>query len=845
MIPRKTLTVVLGLLLVSACGRAPAPLVPPKVRPTANVVPETIRPRPSEAPPGVTALIEPTLEISPPQATLRPGDPGVQLRVQTSAEHVNRHDLTASATWRTDAPGVAIVDPDGYVRPIGSGTATVQGVVGKEVVSAEIKVTGSERPWDFAADILPVFSRFGCNTGGCHGRAEGQNGFHLALFGSDAEGDYRALTRDGGGRRLSPMDPEASLVLRKATGRLAHGGGLRLPPTSDEYQMLAAWIKAGAPSQRGQTHGPLTRVKVEPGDVRLDGPGLVQLRVIAHYQDGHQRDVTRLAAYKSNDDSAVVVNANGQARLLRRAETDLVVRYQSKVIATRIGTTINPDLAFDFAALPRNNIIDEELYKRLESLRVPPSPAASDAAFLRRVTLDLTGEYPQTDDVREFQKETDPDKRLALVDRLLASKAFVQFWQIKLGDLLQISQSRFGAGAGYYEYWLNQSLAKNVPWDQMVRQLLTSVGDPTRPTIEAGPINYALDGPDAKVKAEQTAQRFLGLRMRCAQCHDHPFDVWTRDEYYSLAAFFAKTGPSGGGPGLMGRMIVKVDPNGQIMNPRTRQVAVPGLPGGEPIEVSEGDDPRKALADWMTKPDNPYFARALANWVWAQLFGKGLVDPADNLSRANPPVHPELLDALARSVVAQKFDLRALIRTIAVSNAYGASSQTVPGNERDVRLFSHHLPRPLTAHQMAGALAQVTGVKDRFGPLGYRKAIEINDPGTPSVILDTFGRCPRTTGCASVDTPSLSLRQALLVIGGDVIDSKVTSLNGYLADLLKLEPSPDELVELLYLRALCRPPTDEELSHWSAELAQSNTLSEAAEDLFWALLNSREFAFNH
>ena len=359
-----------------------------------------------------------------------------------------------------------------------------------------------------------------------------------------------------------------------------------------------------------------------------------------------------------------------------------------------------------------------------------------------------------------------------------------------------------------------------------------------------GTANYALDGPDAKAQAEATAQRFLGIRLRCAQCHDHPFDVWTQDDYFGLAACFAKVQRSGGG--AMDRTLVKIDPEGEVEHPRTKRPAAPRLLDGKAVEVADEEDPRRALADWMTAPDNPYFARATANFVWAQFFGKGLVDPPDDMSRANPPVHPELLDALARHFVEHGYDLRDLIRTIATSSAYGASSGTVPGNEHDTRLFSHHVPRPLTAHQMADALAQATDVPNLY-PNRPRKtrAIDVTDPAAASTILETFGRCARAVGCSSVPAPPLSLRQSLLLIGGDVIDGKVGHLNGYLSSLLDLDPAPEEVVENLYYRTVCRPPTVEELSHWSAELKQGGSIREAAEDLFWALLNSREFAFNH
>jgi len=587
----------------------------------------------------------------------------------------------------------------------------------------------------------------------------------------------------------------------------------------------------------------------------MEQPGPVQIRGVARYADGHERDVTQLAIYRTLDDSAASVDGSGRVVLQTRAETDLIVRYGAQVISTRISTIINPDSKFDYGRLARRNFIDEELFKRLESLKVPVSRRATDAAFLRRASLDITGEQPTPRDIREFLADGDAEKRIKLIDRLLAKPEFVLSWRIKFGDLLQISQARQGPGAFRYLAWIDQSLRANRPWDELVRTLLTALGDPN--DVETGgPVNYALDAFDPNIQAEQTARRFLGLRLRCAQCHDHPFDVWTQDDYYGMAAFFAKVQRGGMGPGNMmmaGRTNISINPDGQVIHLRTGKPAQPRLLDHSPVKLGARDDPRRTLAAWLTAPDNPYFARAMANWTWAQLFGKGIVDPPDDMSRANPPVHPALLDALAKHFVGRKFDLKDLIRTIATSEAYGLSSATVPGNEHDARLFSHHVPRPLSAHQMADALAQATDVLNVYS-VGdrvvsrkeRRRSIDFNDAASiQSVILDAFGRCDRSTVCATVPTPLLSLRQSLVLIGGDVIESKITNLNGYLANALKLELEPEALVENLYFRTVCRPPAAEELSRWTAELKQAPSLSEAAEDLFWSLLNSREFAFNH
>lgn len=834
------------------CGRAPEP-TPVASQAQHNCEDSQILCRKAGMPAAPAPQPEARLEVIPAAARLEAGDPGIQLVATRVAPDGTVRDLTAGATWRAEPAGIVAVDAEGYVRPLGPGTAEVAGTFAGESGAVRAAITvgdAASRGWNFAEDVEPHLTRLGCNVGGCHGRQDGQNGFHLSLFGYDAEGDHRALTRDEGGRRINPVRPEASLLLTKATGVVPHGGGMKLAAGSEAYRALLGWVRAGAPLASPSNHGRVARLAIEPAASRLAEPGPRRLRVVATFADGHSRDVTRLAQYKTNDDSTATVDDRGRAQLLRRGEADLVVRYGSRVVATRVGAVVNPGLAHDIAGDPRANFVDDELLKRLAALGVPPSPPSTDAAFLRRASLDLTGEQPNPDRVREFVKDPDPAKRPKLVADLIGSPDFVRFWQIKLGDLLEITSARpdLGNAAINYQTWLKKQLLDNAPWDRTVRALLTATGDPAD-RASGGPVAYALEAIDPKVAAEKSAQRFLGLRLRCAQCHDHPFDVWTQDDYFGLAAAFARVERAGGGMmgmGMNGRTVIRINAAGRVDNPRTRQAAPARILGGAAIAAQGDEDPRAKLADWITAPDNPYFARAMANWAWAQFFGRGIVDPPDDLSAANPPVHPELLDALARRFVEHKYDLRDLIGTIATSNAYGASSAAVPGNEADDRLFSHQRPRPLTAHQMADALAQATDVANQFRdkPKGTR-AIEIVDPATPSAILETFGRCNRISGCAAVATPALSLRQSLLTIGGDVIEAKVANPRGYLASLLELAPAPDEVVENLYLRALCRPPSPEELSHWSAELAAAPALREAAEDLFWALLNSREFAFNH
>ena len=519
---------------------------------------------------------EPVLTISPESFTITADDPGLQLLAVRNAGGATR-DLTTKVKWTVEPAGLVELEPGGYLRPVGQGVVTVKATLEDQTATSRITLqSSSARTWDFAEDIVPIFTRLGCNTGACHGKADGQNGFHLSLFGYDRDGDFRALARDGGQRRLSRLVPEQSLLLAKATGTVAHGGGRRLTAGSPEYQTLLAWVRDGAPQQHGKLHGPVVRVSVEPAAIPFAEPGPRQLRVMAHYQDGHERDVTRLALYRVNDDAAASVNPQGQAALARRSETDLIVRYQSFVMSSRLSTVINPDLAFDFSKAKRRNFIDDELLKRLESLKVPPSPSASDAAFLRRVSLDLTGEQPAPNEIRRFLADHHPDKRVKVIDRLLTSPEFVGFWRIKLGDLLQISAARQNNGAYRYQAWVDGCLKKNEAWDQVVRTLLTAVGDPT--DIETGgPVNYAMDAIEPNVQAELTAQRFLGLRIRCAQCHDHPFDIWTQDAYFGLASFFAKVQPRrhGGVRSDDGPRTISINPKGQVVHLRTKQPVEP------------------------------------------------------------------------------------------------------------------------------------------------------------------------------------------------------------------------------------------------------------------------------
>jgi hypothetical protein len=482
----------------------------------------------------------------------------------------------------------------------------------------------------------------------------------------------------------------------------------------------------------------------------------------------------------------------------------------------------------------------------LKALGVAPSPSADDATFLRRVTLDIVGRLPEPAEIRRFVKDTDPEKRRKVVDGLLADADFVRFWSLKYGDLLGVGAARQANAAPFYLLWLQDRIGKDAPWTETVRLLLTTRGTPaSRPDAAA---SYSLENIDPVAASQTTAQRFLGLRLRCAQCHDHLFDVWTQTQAHEFAAFFAKARPVPPAPGdaMMRNVKIGYFPGGEVIHPLTKQKVSPHVPAGVQPEIEKDGDPLPALANWITGPDNPFFARAYVNWLWSQFFATGIVHPADDLSASNPPSNPEVLDALVEMCRENGFKLKPLIREIVLSRVYGLSSVPTEANRLFGRFDAFHQARPMTAQQAADALAQVTGIPNRYAnkPTGTR-AIDIQDPNVPSQLLETLGRCDRRESCASTSVSEISLRQSLLWIGSDTVDGKVASVNGYVKQLLELDPEPDSIVESLFLRTLSRFPTEQEKLHWRDEITKAADRAEIVEDLFWALLNTREFQFVH
>lgn len=793
------------------------------------------------APPSPVVAKKPDVQAAPEppklSMSLRLNDPGV-----IGPGIADLHEIL---DWTIVQGDHVQIDQNQVIQPVSPGKTELE-AKSKDgrIYKLDLQVLEADNR-SFAEDIVPLLSRYGCNSGGCHGRLEGQNGFKLAIFGYAPADDYTTIIRGGEGRRIDRISPKNSLILQKASGTVPHGGGRVLAPDSADFKRLASWVEAGTPESTGKNRR-IKKLRVVPDVVRTDKPQPFLIQAIAEYDDGTSRDVSSWASWRTLDDRIASIDTFGRGHALEPGETSVVVRFGSLIQALPVQFSGKPLPEQVFAVLDNDSLIDKLVLKHLRELQIAPSELSDDATYLRRVSLDLVGRLPEPAEIRRFVKDNAPDKRQAIVKSLLNDADFQKYWSLKLGDLLQVTSGRQGNAAPFYLLWIQDQLAADVAWDKLVRDLLTTRGDPA--TRESAAAAYSLVNGDPLLASQLSAQRLLGVRMRCAQCHDHPFDVWTQTQAHAFAAFFAKVRPAAPTPGqMMARPTVAFFPEGEVRHPRTNEVLTPQVFAGNQPKIEPNTDPLPALAEWMTSPDNPMLAKAAVNWLWSQFFATGLVDPVDDLSAANPPSNPELLDALARRFQELKYQIKPMIEEIVASHAYQLSSKSNAGNVHFARLNACQAPRPLTAQQLADALAKATGVPNRFTnkPTGTR-AIEIQDPATPSTLLDTLGRCNRNEICGNSGAGTdLNLRQSLVWIASDTVDSKVGALSGYVKQLLDLQPAPDEIVENLYLRTLGRYPGKEEASHWSGILEQSTNRVESVEDLFWALLNSREFLFNH
>jgi hypothetical protein len=763
---------------------------------------------------------------------------------------------TAAAKFQIQPAGIASIDGEGVVWPRqnGQATLTVQ-VQDGATLQVPISVGNMESSGpSFRHEVLPMLTRAGCNSGACHGALAGKGGLKLSLRGYDPEADYYVLTRQVLGRRLDLAQPHRSLLLLKPTMTVNHGGGLRIDPDSPEYRLLADWIASGAPGPKSE-EAKLVRIEVLPPMVTLKPGDKFQLLVRATYSDGRQRDVTHWAKFSSAEEGVAIVNDDGLVQVRGYGEAGIAVWFSDLVAVSEVlvpfANRLPPDT---FARAERRNFVDDLVLKKLEALRIPPSPLCSDAEFLRRVYLDTIGLLPTPEELQQFLADPSPDKRARWIDRLLDRPEFVDYWAYKWSDLLLISSRKLPQPAvwAFYQY-VRQSVADNKPWDRFAREILTARGS----NLSNGAANYFVMHRDIAELTEKTTVTFLGLSLTCARCHNHPIEKWTQDQYWALANLFSRVAQKNGD--RPGEVIVYDLPSGDVPHLRRGIPMPPAPPDGPALDLSDPRNRREYFAAWLTSPDNPYFARALVNRVWRHFLGRGLVEPEDDLRLTNPPTNPELLDALTRDFVQHRFDVKHLIRTILNSATYQRSSQTIAENEADDRFYSHYLVRRLPAEVVLDIYSQVTEVPTVFSqikvgttggvagtdqfPPGTR-ALQLPDSLVVSGFLDSFGRPDRSQPCSCERMSDASMSQALHLNNGQTLNEKLRAKNGRIEKWVQEKVPLDEALRRLYRLALCREPTQKEQQQMLAALKEAQP-REALEDLFWAVLTSPEFLFNH
>jgi hypothetical protein len=730
-------------------------------------------------------------------------------------------------------------------------------------------------PVSFRNQVLPILTKAACNSGACHGALAGKGGLKLTLRGYDPEADYAALTRQANGRRVAPRRPEASLLLLKPTMQVAHGGGLRINTDSPDYALLTRWIRAGAPAPKPDDTR-LQRLEVTPNAVTLKPGETRQITVRARYTDGRTADVTRWVKFGTSDSAVATVDDNGKVTVAGRGEAAITLWFSNQVAFARIVSPFS-----EGSGQPVENptskiekpdaLIDALIAKKLAELGLPTSPPATDSAFLRRAYLDALGVLPTVAETEAFLADNAPNKRAKLIEALLALPEFVDYWAYKWSDLLLVSSRRLSASAmnSFYQ-WIRQSVAENKPWDRFAREILTAQGS----NLENGAVNYYVLHKEPIDLTETTTQAFLGMSLTCARCHNHPLEKWTQTDYYQMANLFARVRLKNGDQ--PGEVLALTAAEGDINHPRLSRPLPPRPLDGKPVALTATADRRLALAEWLTAPDNPYFAKALVNRVWRHFMGRGLVEAEDDLRLTNPPSNQELFDALAADFIQHGYDVKRLIRQIMRSDAYQRAAEPTGINAQDDRYYSRFLARRLSAEVILDALSQVTGIPTEFPgyPRGTR-ALQLPDSQVASFFLSAFGRPERETTCACERQEETNVAQALHLTNGETVNQKLRASGGLLDRLLEMNATDDQALRAIFLTALCREPTEAERARCLTLLredaegegtarptsdskeevapdrpsqhakAEAGKRRAALEDLFWAVLTDKEFLFNH
>ncbi len=734
----------------------------------------------------------------------------------------------------------------GRLVAVGDGVATLSARAEDLACAVEVRVSGvaSGLGVSFRNQVQPVLARFGCSSGACHGAAAGQNGFKLSLRGYDDEGDHAVLTRQAQGRRVSIRQPERSLVLLKSTGAVPHKGGKKFSDDSLEYRVLSDWIAHGAPGPK-QDDPRISRIEVFPTRVFLEMGGRQPLVVVAHFSDGHVEDVTAWTKFTSANERVATVVEDGMVQVAGYGEGAVTAWYLSKLAAATITVPFTNKLDDAvFAKADRRNFLDDQVLAKLRTLNLLPSARCNDTDFIRRAFLDTIGVLPSSQETRGFLADDSKEKRDRLIETLLGRPEFVDYWSYKWSDLLLVQSKRLRPTAMWSFYqWIRQNVAANTPWDAMVRQIVTAQGS----TLENGAANFFILHSDPKLVAETTSQAFLGMSINCARCHNHPMEKWTNDEYFGFANLFARVRSKTGT--VDGDNLVFASASGDLVQPLRGKPQAPKPLEGRAIPLDDPGDRRATLADWLVSPDNAYFSRAIVNRIWANFFSVGLVERVDDLRLTNPASNEELLAATAQFLAAQRFDLKALMRLILQSETYQRSGEALPENLGDTRYYSRYYPRRLSAEVLLDALSQVTGASTKFSgyPEGWR-ALQLPDSNVESYFLKSFGRADRDRTCECERSSEPSIAQVLHLANGDIVNQKLSASGNRIAKQIADKVSMDAIFEEAYLTALSRHPTDHERTRLREILGDAGGQSEpsraAVEDVYWALVTSKEFLFN-
>jgi len=805
------------------------------------------------------------LAIHPSTVRLMGADSAAQLVVTATLANGREIDLTHAVRYSVADGKAASVLASGRVLPRANGVTEIVASYGDKAARAplETRGMGENLPLNFANQIVPIFTKLGCNSGGCHGKLAGQNGFRLSLLGFEPELDFTTLVKESRGRRLFPANPDASLFLLKATGKVAHGGGKKLEPDSDEYKLVRRWIAAGMP-WGGANDPTVTRISVFPEHRVMPRGGQQQFAVYAHYTDGTVEDITRRAQYECNDTDIATVDPSGYVRTLAMSgEAAVMARYQGMVVTFR--ATVPLGVSTPQWSFPEKTVVDKFTVKKWQELGLVPSELCSDEQFIRRAYLDITGTLPTPKQVTDFVADRGANKRDRLVDLLLESPEYAYFFANKWADILRVKrrqQQDRAQGTFAFHDWIRQRIADDTPFSEFVRGVLAANGDERKnpPTVWYKEI----EKPENFV--DDVSQVFLGQRLACANCHHHPYEKWSQDDYWGLAAFYSRVGVKnlvlpGFDPnrGQVQVQVIFTKTSGAVNNKRTGQAAPVKPLDGPPVELSAGDDPRQILVDWMVGAKNPFFARAVANRYWAHFFGRGIVDPLDDMRVTNPPSNPELLDALAKNLIDNKFSLKALIRTICKSRTYQLSSTPNEFNKSDKQAYARYYPKRLQAEVLLDALCQVTGSPNQFGGLPADKnapnrAIMLPDESFGSYFLDVNGRPQRISACECERVNEANLAAVLHMLNSDEVQAKIACGGGRADSLAKAEDKrPDaEKVDELFLWAFSRKASKSDqkaaLEQIEKQLAKNPGNPVAArktayENILWALVNTKEFWF--